>query len=139
MNEYIDDGPILYQHRIKNVGQTSKEVIVACNEHISLNLSKIISKLNTGALESTAQNKDDATWVCRRNKEDCLIDFNNQIEYLQLFFRALVEPYPLPQVIVKEQRLEISKYDLVLARYLDNGRVVNIENEKAWIKVENGF
>ena len=140
MNEYIDDGPILYQHRFKNIGQTSLEVMGACNEHISQNLSAIISDIQEGNLVPVDQNKAEATWVCKRNLDDCLIDFDQKVDRLRLLFRALVEPYPLPRILIKEQLIEVVRSELVASSYfMHNGRVVNIEDEKAWIKVEDGF
>jgi methionyl-tRNA formyltransferase len=140
MNEFIDDGPILYQYKLENIGQTSLEVMEACNEHISQNLSVIISEIQEGTLVPAPQNKAEATWVCRRNLDDCLVDFDQTIDQLRLLFRALVEPYPLPRIIVKDKTVEVVSIEWVGANYImHNGRVVNIENEKAWIKVEGGF
>ena len=140
MNEFIDDGPIFYQYKFENIGQTSLEVMEACNEHISQNLSVIISDIQEGALVPIPQKKAEATWVCRRNLDDCLVDFDQTIDQLRLLFRALVEPYPLPRIVVKDKIVEVVSIEWVDANYImHNGRVVNIENEKAWIKVEGGF
>jgi methionyl-tRNA formyltransferase len=140
MNEFIDDGPILYQHKFQNIGQTSLEIMEACNKHISQNLSVIISNIQEGNLVPVDQNKSEATWVCRRNLKDCLIDFDQTIDYFRLLFKALVEPYPLPRVLIKDQLIEIVSSELVSVSYfMHNGRVVNVENEKAWVKVEDGL
>jgi len=140
MNEFIDDGPILYQYKFENIGQTSLEVMEACNEHISQNLSIIISDIQEGVLAPVSQNKADATWVCRRNLDDCFVDFDQTVDRLKLLFRALVEPYPLPRILVKDKIVEVVSLEWVDVNYImHNGRVVNIENEKAWIKVEDGL
>jgi len=140
MNEYIDDGAIVYQYSFPNIGQTSLEAMEMCNKHISENLSVIIKDIQEGRLIPVDQNKADATWVCRRNLDDCLIDFDQKIDRLRLFFRALVEPYPLPRILINGKAVEVVKSDLVESSYhMHNGRVVNLENEKAWVKVEDGF
>lgn len=140
MNEFIDDGPILYQHKFKNTGQTSLEVINSCNEHISENLSAILKDIQERNLVPVVQDKAEATWVCRRNLDDCLIDFDQTIDRLRLFFRALVEPYPLPRILIDGRPIEVVRCELLASSYfMHNGRVVNIENNQAWIKVENGF
>lgn len=140
MNEYIDDGAIVYQYSFPNIGQTSTEAMEMCNDHISENLSVIIKDFQEGRLIPIDQNKADATWVCRRNLDDCLIDFDQKIARLRLFFQALVEPYPLPRILINEKPVEVVESELVESSYyMHNGRVVNIENDKAWIKVEDGF
>lgn len=140
MNEFIDDGPILYQYKFENIGQNSRQVMVTCNEHIADHLSEVINDIKAGRLRPIKQSKADATWVCRRNLEDCFIDFNQKVEHLELFFRALVEPYPLPRIRVSGRIIEIVECDLVSVNYyMHNGRVVNIEGERAWVKVEGGL
>ena len=140
MNQFIDDGPIYYQYKIPNIGQTSLEVMEECNRHISQNLSEIIGSILEGKLEPVEQNAAEATWGCKRNEDDCIIDFDQNIEYLRLFFRALVEPYPLPRVLVNNKLVEVVKSEFIISGYyMQNGRVVNIENERVWIKVGNGF
>jgi methionyl-tRNA formyltransferase len=140
MNEFIDDGPILHQYKFENMGQNSREIIEACNQYIAINLSQILDDYLTSKIKFIPQDKKEATWVCRRNLDDCLIDFEQSINYLALFFRALVEPYPLPRVKTERHNVEIVRSELILSDYnTTNGRVVNIELDRVWIKILNGF
>lgn len=140
MNQFIDDGPLIYQHKFKNTGQNSKEVIEACNEHIVKNISQVVADFLNNKIKAKNQIRSNATWVCKRNLDDCLIDFEQSVEYLSLFFRALVEPYPLPRIITKKGLVEVVEAELVDSVYhMINGRVVNIEHQRVWIKISNGF
>ena len=57
-----------------------------------------------------------------------------------MFFRALVEPYPLPRIKTNKCIVEVTKYELFECDYyMTNGRVVNIEGENVWIKISDGF
>ena len=140
MNEFIDDGPILYQYKFRNSGQNSREVMEECNKHIATNFSGILGDLINSKIQPISQKKNEATWVCRRNLDDCLIDFNQSVRFLSLFFRALVEPYPLPRIKTNKCIVEVTKYELFECDYyMTNGRVVNIEGENVWIKISDGF
>lgn len=140
MNEFIDDGPIIHQYKFRNCGQNSREVMEECNRYIAVNLFEIVSDFLNGKIQPIVQKKTEATWVCKRNLDDCLIDFNQSVEFLTLFFRALVDPYPLPRLKTKKCLVEVTKFELVVSSYyMSNGRVVNIENQKVWIKVNDGF
>ena len=140
MNEFIDDGPILYQYKFRNSGQNSREVMEECNKHIANNFSRILINLINSKIQHISQNKTEATWVCKRNLDDCLIDFTQSVGFLSLFFRALVEPYPLPRLKTRKCIVEVTKSELFECNYhMTNGRVVNIESEKVWIKISDGF
>jgi methionyl-tRNA formyltransferase len=57
-----------------------------------------------------------------------------------MLFKALVRPYPLPMIKVKGKLYEVSKYQLKPVKYeMHVGRVVNIEENKAYIKVAEGI
>jgi methionyl-tRNA formyltransferase len=140
MNEFIDDGPILHQYKFENTGQNSREIMEACNQYIAKNFSQILDDFLTSKIKLIPQDKNEATWVCRRNLDDCLVDFEKPINYLALFFRALVEPYPLPRVKTERYSVEIVRSELIKSDYnTTNGRVVNIELGRVWIKTLNGF
>jgi len=140
MNEFIDDGPIVYQHKFENIGQNAREVMELCNEHIATNLSQILKDFLISKIKATPQDKSKATWVCKRNLEDCLIDFEKSVDHLALLFRALVEPYPLPRIKTNKYVIDIVNAELSKCNYeMTNGRVVNIEGERVWIKVMDGF
>jgi methionyl-tRNA formyltransferase len=140
MNERIDDGPIVYQYRFRNLGQNSREVIETCNSHIERYLARIVHNYFMSGFKSRPQKLSQATWVAKRNLEDCQIDFNSNSEALARLFLAQVDPYPLPRIRVNGLVLEIVKSSISPAKYqMTNGRVVNIDKDQAWIKISDGF
>lgn len=140
MNEFIDDGPIIYQNKFRNKGQNSRQIVEKCNTHIEKNLSKIIKKFLKNKIKPKPQKKSLATWVCKRNLDDCIINFNQSILEIDLFFKALVEPYPLPRIKINDRLIEVTDYQLLKAKYYTTiGTVINIENKSIWIKVNDGI
>lgn len=140
MNEFMDDGDIVKQHEIKYVRQTSCDIMDACNVFIQNNLGNIVEDYLQDKIMVKPQNKKDATWVCKRNLKDCVVDFNQSVESTDNLFRALVAPYPLPMLEVKSDLYEITEHSLFERNYMmTNGRVVNIDAEGAWIKISDGL
>ncbi|MGB3739798.1 MAG: hypothetical protein WA948_10665, partial [Pontixanthobacter sp.] len=89
---------------------------------------------------TTPQDHDRATWVPRRNLDDCLIDFTENAAFLDRFFRALVAPYPLPAIQCRGVRYEVTRHRLVHRPYrVTNGRVVNLAPDGAYITIADGL
>lgn len=140
MNKYIDDGDILEQFKIKYEKQTSQEIMKEFDDYVLNNLGRVIKEFLVGKIIPKKQNRDDATWVCKRNVDDCLIDFTKSNRYINIFFKALVRPYPLPMIRIKNKLYEISSYQLKKVKYeMHLGRIINIEENKAYIKVLEGI
>jgi len=111
-----------------------------CNDYISKNLALIVSNYLNGKIKPVKQDFSHASWVCKRNYEDCLVDFDWNIAFLRRFFKALVAPYPLPRIKYKNTDYELLHVDLIEQDYyMTNGRVVNIDINGVWIKVNDGF
>lgn len=140
MNEYIDDGDILEQFKIKYKNQTSQEIMKKFDEYVLNNLGRVVKEFLSGKIIPQKQNRDEATWVCKRNINDCVIDFSKSNKYINMLFKALVRPYPLPMIKIKNKLYEISSYQLKKVEYeMHLGRVINIEENKAYIKVKEGI
>lgn len=140
MNEGIDDGPIIHQERIEYKSQTSKEIMEICNLFIENELGFIVNQFINNKITPVAQNKDNATWVCKRNINDCIIDYEYSIAFLRNFFKALVKPYPLPILLINNNKYQVENFLLIEQDYyMSNGRVVNIDDEGVWIKVSDGL
>ena len=103
-------------------------------------VANVIEKFIKGGLTPQKQDKSQASWVGKRNEKDCMIDCTKPIAYQKAFFRALVDPYPLPYIIHKGQ-----KYVVTRASYHHSsvqthiGRILNIDNEGIWVKVADGY
>lgn len=140
MNEYMDDGDILEQFKIKCADRTSQEIMSKFDEYVLHNLGRVVNDFLKGKIKPIKQNRNEATWVCKRNFDDCLIDFAKSNEYIEMLFRALVRPYPLPMIKVKNTYYEITDYGLIKSKYeMHLGRVVNIENGNAFVKINDGI
>lgn len=141
VNEFIDDGPIIYQYSILNdLVSTSAQYMQLFNEHVSSNLGKILSEFISGKITPMEQDKTKASWVGKRNHEDCKINFNNNIKFLQAFFRALVKPYPLPYFEYKQKKITPLAYKFHYSSIQTHiGRVLNIDDEGIWIKINDGY
>lgn len=141
MNEYIDDGDIIYQYFIENDEKyTSKDFMEIFNKNIQENIQEIIEKFLKKEIIPIKQDKKNATWVGKRNIEDCRINFTWTIEQLKRLFRALVEPYPLPFLSYKGIDYEVLDVDYHYANCKTHvGRVLNIDNDGVYIKVNDGY
>ena len=140
MNEYIDDGDILEQFKVKYESQTSQEIMKLFDDYVSNNLGRVVLEFFNKKIIPLKQDKTKATWVSKRNLNDCILDFNSNNRYIAAMFRALVEPYPLPLIKFKDNLYEITSFKLIDVKYeMHNGRVLNIENKSAYVKTSEGI
>lgn len=141
MSKYIDDGPIIHQYKVNNdFSKTSREYMECFNNYIEAHLGKIIIDYLHDEVQPIQQNKYLATWVGRRKKEDCLIDFNKSLKYQRAFFRALVDPYPLPFIKYKDNEYivtQVAFHEMNVETHI--GRILNIDNEGVWVKCLDGY
>ena len=134
-NEHIDDGPIVFQKPTRYQGQTSWELMELFDREVEQELAAVISKYLSGGLRPIPQDKTKASWVPRRNLDDCLINFDWEASRIRALFKALVRPYPLPAILVNNKRFEVLSAKIEdCSYYCDTGRLVNIDNDGAWIK-----
>ena len=140
MNEYVDDGDILEQFRVKYENQTAKEMLKLFDDYVEENLGRVVLDYINNKITPIKQNREDATWVTKRNLTDCIIDFNQSHKQIRAMFRTLEPPYPYPMIKLKDTLYEIMNYQLVEQKYeMHNGRVVNIEDDMVYIKTKEGF
>ena len=141
MNEYIDDGPIIYQYQVANDRiKTSAQYMEFFNNHITECINQVLCDFIAGEISPIEQNKSKASWVGKRTEEDCQIDFSRPIKYQKAFCRALVEPYPLPYFIHKGNKYIVSAVDYHPSNIETHiGRILNIDNEGLWVKCADGY
>ncbi|HQV77019.1 MAG TPA: formyltransferase family protein [Chitinophagales bacterium] len=140
MNEYIDDGDILEQFKIVYQNQTSHEIMCLFDDYVEKNLGRVVVDFITKKIQPLKQNRTNASWVAKRNITDCLIDYNRSNQFINMFFRALVRPYPLPMIKIKDRLYEVVNHTIIDMKYeMHNGRVINIENNEAYIKIQDGI
>ena len=141
MDKYIDNGAIIYQYEVKNdFVSSSREYMALFNAHIEDNLYKIIMNYLNGEIKPKPQDKSQASWVGRRKQQDCRIDFDKTLNYQKAFFRALVTPYPLPYFEYHNKKYVVTKTGFHSSGVVcDNARILNIDNEGMWVKVDKGY
>lgn len=140
MNENMDDGDIIQQYEIDYTGQNAAEIMIACNEYVELHLGDIVRDFLSGTLMPIPQIRAKATWVAKRNMNDCLIDFNWSCTFMRRFFKALVKPYPIPMIMVKGKMFGVAQADIIDRNYfMTPGRVVNIDVDGVYIKLQDGL
>jgi len=141
MNENIDDGPLIWQYRMENDNEkTAPQILDLLLSKVSENISNIIIGYLSGIIRPVNQDKKLATWCCKRNLDDCEIDFYASKDRLCALLRALCPPYPYPYF-----RYKHVKYIIKKARIREGtanaqiGRIVNIDNEGIWIESRDGY
>ncbi len=140
VDEYMDSGDIIHQFRFAYKEQPMREIFKMFYERIYNELDCVLADYLDGKITPTPQNKEEALWGCRRNLDDCLIDFNWDNRIINRFFKALTEPYPLPRILVRGKIYEVIDYKLVSREYFVTvGRCLNVDEEGAWIKTKEGF
>jgi len=141
MNNFMDDGGIIAQHKIVNDGQiTSKQIMDDFDLFVLNQLGEIVSRFLAGKILPVPQDRNYATWVPRRNLDDCIVQFDMPNWQLRALFRALVRPYPLPRINIRNRIFEITDSEINDVDYYTTiGRVVNIENQTAYIKTKDGL
>lgn len=141
MDEFIDNGPILYQYKVKNDRESnSRQYMEMFNSHIKDVIGYVLTDFLDGKIIPQKQDKNNASWVGRRNEKDCKIDFSKPLAYQKAFFRALVEPYPLPYFTYKMEKYEVTKVDYHPSSVITHiGRILNIDNEGIWVKCADGY
>ena len=141
MNEYFDDGPIIYQYQIKNDKINSATWYM---EHFNSKVEEVLGDIVIGYLSGTIlevkQDKSLASWVGKRNLNDCRINFTKDLVYQKAFFRALVRPYPLPFFEIKNTPYEVTKADFHFTKVNSHyGRVLNIDGDGVWVSCLDGY
>lgn len=141
VNNHFDDGDILYQHAVENESiKTSYDFITSFNKHIETIISSFIIDYLNNKIKPIKQNKENASWVPKRNINDCKVDFNTPINELKLFFRALVEPYPLPYFFIRNEKYLVKEIFFKSCNIKSiNGIIVNIDEYGMWITSNGGY
>lgn len=141
MDEFIDNGPILYQYKVKNDRESnSRQYMEMFNSHIKDVIGYVLTDFLDGKIIPQKQDKNNASWVGRRNEKDCMIDFAKHLSYQKAFFRALVDPYPLPYVMHNGNKYVVTKVKYHLSDIETHlGRILNVDNEGLWVKCADGY
>jgi methionyl-tRNA formyltransferase len=142
VDEEMDNGPILHQHA-ETIGgaDTSRILFERLNGHIAEHLGRVLREYLAGERTLRPQDHSRATWYPRRGRDDCLIDFHRDHGFLDRLFRALVEPYPLPAIVCRRGRFEVTAHRLIArVHHAPPGRVVNRTSEgEVFVTTQGGL
>ncbi|HNW91126.1 MAG TPA: formyltransferase family protein [Bacteroidales bacterium] len=143
MNQYIDDGPVIFQYETENDGvSTATWYMEHFNSWIADNLHGVLQKYFEGLILPQPQNKELATWVGKRSLEDCKIDFSQSHDFLQQFFRALTPPYPRPFIRINnhDEILFVEQVSFIRRDVKTHtGRILNIDKEGIYVSSADGY
>jgi methionyl-tRNA formyltransferase len=140
MNDEIDDGDILAQFRVRNQGQDSAQIWRMFDSYVQENLADVVFRFLSGDLRAVPQDQNRATWVARRNLEDCEMNWAEPNFRLRALIRALVPPYPYPRLRTPKSLYLVTRAEIIDRDYYCTvGRVVGHLNRAALIKSADGL
>jgi len=106
--EEVDSGDILDQERVP-IGpeETISTIVERVTQTYLYVLEKNIDRLLDGTYSVTEQDHSKATYTCKRNPEDNLINWKAASEDVYNFIRALSQPYPGAYTFHKGEKLRV--------------------------------
>jgi methionyl-tRNA formyltransferase len=143
INEFLDEGPILFQDKFK-IGKTTTFNNIKDNiiESIEFNLLKVVKGyLNHSIIPVPQTNNSGIRYVAKRNIADCYIDFKWSTEFIDRFIRALSPPKgPGAFTVFKNKKLiilEVEKYEC--SPYFEvPGHILLRDKNKILVKTGDG-
>lgn len=140
VDKHMDSGDIIAQFSYPYTGQIVQEINENIKQLVLEHSGHVLSDFIDKKIIPVPQNSDEVLFGCKRNKDDCLIDFEWSNRIIGLFFKALTYPYPLPRICMKNKIFEVLEYKIIERNYFGAvGRVVNIDDMGIWIKTKEGF
>lgn len=141
MDARFDSGPIIWQYAISVEKKTSWQLMLECDAIIEKNISKVISKYFSGELKENPQDHSQATYVGKRNLDDCKIDWNTwSAIFFERALKALVPPYPYPFFEYLGEKFQITNARILHSDYIEiNGRVVYVNENSILVKINGGL
>jgi methionyl-tRNA formyltransferase len=140
MNENIDDGPILEQYKVDVGDKTSKEIMDLFDVYVFENLGNVVNKFKNGEIEPKHQSLKDASWCCKRNLDDCVLNYNASHDELKAMFKVLVPPYPRPILKLGDDYYNVYESEVIKdAMTMHLGRVVNLQDGSVYIKFKESI
>lgn len=141
INELVDAGPIVFQKPVPVQNHTSWQLMEMCDHQLKDIVGPVVRAYATGELKGVPQDESKATFVAKRNQEDCRVNWKTwDAEYFERALRALVLPYPRPFFEHKGVKYEISKAQVVRRNYHEiPGHVVYRDLNSVWIKLTDGL
>jgi methionyl-tRNA formyltransferase len=136
----VDNGPVIWQERVRVLDHTSWELMLQMDSIAENGIAKALSEYLTGARIPYEQDFGAATFVGRRNKEDCRVSWAWDAVYFSRVLKALVPPYPRAFFSYEGTEYDIVDAEVVHRYYTEiPGRIVYRDHESVWIKLVDGL
>jgi methionyl-tRNA formyltransferase len=141
MDSRFDSGPIIWQRALSIEKKTSWQLMLECDAIIERNISEVISKYISGELKEKPQDHSIATYVGKRNLNDCKIDWNTwSATFFERALKALVPPYPFPFFEYLGEKFQITNARIIHLDYIEiNGHLVYVNQNSILVKINGGL
>lgn len=141
MDLLLDAGPILYQEKVLVGEKTSWQLMEELDALAKVRVGEVVLKFMEGKITPLPQDHSVATFVGKRNKEDCKVSWKEwDAKYFERVLKALVPPYPRAFFSYKEKNYDLVKAEIVHRYYREiPGHVVYIDETSVWVKLVDGL
>lgn len=141
MNGEFDAGPILWQKHVKVGMMNSWQLMVICDAIVERKILGIANLYLANRLKGRVQVEENATYVAKRNREDCRVNWEMwTAEAFVRHLRALVPPYPRPFFSYRGVDYEIVEARVLQKKYFEiPGHVVYVSETAVFIKLVDGL
>jgi len=136
----VDNGPIIWQEKVRVLDHTAWELMLQMDRLVENGIAEALAEYLSGDRIPYEQDYGSATFVGRRNKEDCRINWAWDAVYFSRVLKALVPPYPRPFFSYEGMDYDIVEAEVVHRYYTEiAGRIVYRDHESVWIKLADGL
>ena len=133
INEGTDSGPIIDQISIKISEDIYISEIVEKMNHVYINLLKNnLNNIISNNFQTYIQDESKATYTCKRQPKDGLIDWQDSAKDIQNKIRALSHPYPGSFTYLKQKKLYIWESYISKSFFVSGsipGRVIDLSKQ----------
>jgi methionyl-tRNA formyltransferase len=140
MTGEFDAGPILWQKHVRVGEMTSWQLMLLCDAIMERKILRIATLYLADRLKRRVQLEKDATYVAKRNRDDCRVNWDMwTAEAFVRYLKALVPPYPRPFFSYRGVDYEIVEAKVLQKKYFEiPGHVVHVSEKSVFIKLVDG-
>jgi methionyl-tRNA formyltransferase len=141
MTRFLDAGPIFKQFELNVDQKTSWELMLECDLIVKTKINQTLLEYISGKLKLNPQDESEATFVSRRNREDCRVNWSTwDALYFKRALQALVAPYPLPFFEFCGISYEIVEAEVEIKNYSETpGKIVYHTDNFIKVKIIGGL
>lgn len=138
-----DSGDIIYKYSLSTTNNKSYyELKFSFMKNWKQKIFLILFKFHNKLIRLKKQNELNATYVARRNKEDCKVNWNWSSNRIHYFVRALKYPFTKGAFFIFKNK-KYYVYQSFLTKYKPyieiNGRILKIDKKGIYIKTNDSL